>query len=68
MSGSMLARLSREAIHHREPPARRLAVLLSTLFLLSLGAVATVTTVQARHGAEAAPRTAIADLSAAAPR
>ena len=66
MSGSMLARLSREAIHHREPAARRLAVLLSTLFLLALASVATFTTVQAKHEAEAAPRTAMTELSSAA--
>lgn len=66
MSGSVLARLSREAIHHREPPARRLAVLLSALFLLTLATVATFTTVQAQHEAEAAPRTTIAELPGAA--
>ena len=63
MSGSVLPRLSRGAIPHREPAARRLGVLLSTLFLLALATVATFTTVQAKH--EAAPHTAIAEIPGA---
>ena len=46
---SMFGRFGREA-YHREPPARRLAVLLSTLFLLSLAAVATLTSARAGNG------------------
>ncbi|MBV9883360.1 MAG: hypothetical protein JO276_10160 [Sphingomonadaceae bacterium] len=65
MRSSMFARFDRETIHHREPPARRLAVILSLLFLLSLAAVATVTTVR-KNGEEQSPRVAIADLSASA--
>lgn len=48
-------------VYRREP--RRLAVILSSLFLLSLSAVATLTTVGARNGAQDAARMPIVAIS-----
>jgi hypothetical protein len=50
MRAAAFGRIDREAISYREPPARRLGVILSALFLLSLSTVATLTTMQARNG------------------
>jgi len=50
MRPSIFGRFDRETIHYREAPARRFAVILATLFLLSLAAVAAATSLRAGNG------------------
>jgi hypothetical protein len=52
MLPSTFGRFERQAIHYREPPARRLGVILSIVFLLSLSFVATLTSVRAKGGGQ----------------
>ena len=46
MRPSNFGRVDRQAVYYREPPARRLAEILSLIFLLSLSSVATLTSVR----------------------
>ena len=62
MRFSMLGKLDRNAIYDREPPARRLAVMLSTLFLLSLATVAAFTSARAGSGEQDQARSAMVTL------
>jgi hypothetical protein len=48
MRPSPFGRFDRQAVYYREPPARRLAVILSVIFLLSLSSVATLTSVRSK--------------------
>ena len=59
MRFSMFGKLDRDVFYYREPPARRLGVILSTLFLLSLATIASVTTVRARNGDQDGGRVAV---------
>lgn len=51
--------LERGTLSSREPPARRIGVILSILFLASLGTVATVTNARADGSEQAGARIAI---------
>ena len=62
MRTSMFVKLDRNAIQYRDTPARRLAVILSILFLLSLSTVAAVTSIRAGNGEQDAARIPIAPL------
>jgi hypothetical protein len=62
MRPSTFGRFDRDAIYYREPPARRLAVILSSLFLLSLATGASVTSIQAGNGQQDGGRVAIASM------
>ena len=66
MRTPILVRLNRGATYDREPPARRLAVILSILFLLSLASVAMVTTMRAKNVEQDSARIAITDASGTA--
>jgi hypothetical protein len=50
MRPSTFGRFDRQAIYYREPPARRLGVILSIFFLLSLATVAALTSARAGNG------------------
>ena len=56
---AMSGKFDRKAIYYREQPARRLGVILSTLFLVSLATIASVTTVRARNGDQGGARVTI---------
>jgi len=62
MRHSTFGRFDRQTIYYREPPARRLGVILSSLFLLSLATVASVTSIQAGNGQQDSARVAIASM------
>lgn len=53
---------------NREPPARRIGVILSILFLASLGTVASMTSASAGAQDQSGARTAIAALPSATAR
>ena len=55
MRPSTFGRLDREAIYYREPPARRLGVILSIFFLLSLATVAAFTSARAEQDQARSP-------------
>jgi hypothetical protein len=55
-------------LSNREPPARRIGVILSILFLASLGTVATVTNARVGGHEQADARTDIAALPSATAR
>ncbi|HEV7661409.1 MAG TPA: hypothetical protein VGO55_16340 [Allosphingosinicella sp.] len=59
MRPSLFADLDRITLSNREPPARRIGVILSILFLASLGTVATVTSARAGGHEQAGARIAI---------
>jgi hypothetical protein len=67
MRSPMFARFDRQAVYYREPPARRLAVILSLLFLLSLAAVAAITTARAETVRQDPARVAVAVAEVPAP-
>ena len=53
---------------NREPPARRIGVILSILFLASLGTVATITSMRSGGHEQAEARIAITALPSASTR
>lgn len=62
MRPSLFAGLARNTLSNREPPSRRIAVILSILFLASLGTVATLTHARADSHEQADARIAIPTL------
>ena len=56
------------ATFNREPPARRIGVILSILFLASLGTVASMTSARAGNPEQADAPTAVAALPSAQAR
>jgi hypothetical protein len=68
MRPSSFGRFDRRTIYYREPPARRLAVILSLIFLLSLSSVATLTSVRATGGEEDSAGVSMVDLPTGAAR
>ena len=64
MRPARFAKFDRGAIYYRNPPARRLGVILSTLFLISLATFASVTTVRARNGEQGGARSPDINLPA----
>ena len=62
------ADLNRGTLSHREHPARRIGVILSILFLASVGTVATLTGTPAGAHEQADVQTAITALPAATAR
>jgi hypothetical protein len=66
MRPAMFGKFESEAVYYRERPARRLGVILSTLFLLSLAAVASITSMRASNRAQDGAPVASVALPAAA--
>ena len=62
MRSCQFADLNRAILCHREPPSRRIGVILSILFLTSLGAVATLTGTPAGAAEQADAQIAITAL------
>ena len=65
MRSYQFADLNRATLSHREHPARRIGVILSILFLASIGTVATFTSVPANSHAQPDAQTAISTLPSA---
>ncbi len=68
MRPSLFADLDRGTLSNRESPARRIGVILSLVFLASLGTVATVTSARAGGHEQADARIAITALPSATAR
>jgi hypothetical protein len=68
MRPSTFGGFDRQAIHHREPPARRLGVIVSIIFLLSLSSVATLTSVRAKAAEQYPTRASMIALPSSSAR